>query len=95
MKLFKLTLFYDLRAAYEGIALVACVAAAMCGVGNNCAAGIVSTSVGAWILTFLLDASLVCGTFSAKRALGSAIWWTAYIVGNAGADRPLLFDLAN
>lgn len=77
-----LTLFDNLGAADEGIALVALIAATVRRVGHDCAACIVSAGVGTWILTLLLDAGLVGRTLAAQRTLRTAVWWTTYVVGH-------------
>lgn len=60
-----LTLYNNLGAADEGIALVALIAAAVGRVSHNCATSIVAAGVGAWILALFLDACLVGRTFAA------------------------------
>lgn len=84
-----------LGAADEGIALVALVAAAVGGVGDDRAAGVVPADIGARVLALLLDAGLVRRTLAAQRALRTAVGRAANVVGHAGANRAVLLDLAN
>lgn len=77
-----LTLFDNLGAADEGIALVALITTTVRRVGYDCTACIVSAGIGTWILTLLLDAGLVGRTLAAQCTLWTAVWWTTYVVGH-------------
>lgn len=85
----------NLGATHEGVSLVALIAAAVCRMSNHSAARVVSTGIGARVLTLLLNACLVSRTFAAQRTLGTTVGWTTNVVGHTRADRTVLFDLAN
>jgi len=90
-----LTYLNNLGATHEGVSLEALIAAAVCRMRNHSAARIVSTGIGARVLTLLLNAGLVGRTFAAQCTLGTTVGWTSNVVGHTRADRTVLFDLAN
>lgn len=90
-----LTLNIRFGAADEGVSFEALIAAAVSGMGNHCAAGIVSTNIGARALALLLDAGLVSRTLATQRTLRPAIGRAANVVGHTGAHWAVLLDLAN
>lgn len=46
-----------------------------------------ATGAGTGIATLLIDARLMTGTFRIDRTLGTTIWRSTQIVGQAGAGR--------